>query len=260
MPVITLLTDFGTQDEYVGVMKGVILTIHPSAIIIDITHHIAAQDIVQAAYILKSAYPYFPKGTIHVAITDPGVGSARAILAADINNYIFLAPDNGILSLLAEDARKIVRVENFRYCLPTISRTFHGRDIFAPIAAHLSKGLAIGSLGSEVSPHAIKQLSLPMSRISGDGITGEIIMTDRFGNMMSNIRAEDLDSFADQNIEIIFKNKIVNGLSHSYSDVNPGKALAVIGSRGYVEIAVNCGNAAEYFDARSGEPVQIIRR
>ncbi len=260
MSLITLLTDFGTEDEYVGVMKGVILSINPSAVIIDITHHIAAQDIVQAAYILKAAYPYFPEGTIHVVISDPGVGTPRMILAAEISDYIFLAPDNGVLSLISDHARKIIRVENARYFLPSVSRTFHGRDIFAPIAAHLSKGLMIESLGTAISSEDIKRLDIPLPQVSEKGISGKIIMADRFGNLMSNIGAEDLKYLGNQCLEIQFQHRTIIGLSDSYSAVKPGEALAIIGSRGYVEIAVNCGNAAEYFNARKGESVRIIRR
>lgn len=159
MSVITLLTDFGTQDEYAGVMKGVILSLHPAALIVDISHQIAPQDVMQAAYMLRSSWQYFPAGTVHVTVVDPGVGGKRDILAAQYKRHFFLAPDNGILSMLAEegDFQSLIRVENSGYFRNSVSRTFHGRDIFAPVAAHLSMGVKPENFGPRADFRQIKK-------------------------------------------------------------------------------------------------------
>lgn len=263
MSVITLTTDFGIVDEYTAVMKGVILTIHPDATIIDITHHIHPQDIIHAAYTIKAFYPYFPEGTVHIVVVDPGVGSDRPILAVEKSGHYFLAPDNGVLSLLFDtvDNSTVVQVKNNRYFLKTLSKTFHGRDIFAPVGAHLSLGVRITDLGDRVTATNIKRLNIEKPIHIEDGIKGEIISIDRFGNLISNIDCKYLEknSLTDsrKSVEIHIGNRQIKRLSHSYEDSKDEDPLAIIGSRGTVEIAINKGSAQQYFKAKKGDDIVV---
>ena len=265
MSIITLITDFGVDDEYVGVMKGVILSINPAAIIVDITHHIEPQDLIQAAYIIKYSFKYFPEGTVHVVVVDPGVGSNRAIIALELTGHIFLAPDNGAFTLLMDEGNidSIVRVEDSRYFLESVSRTFHGRDIFAPVAGHLSKGIEIKTLGAPIDKVDLERLSVKYAGISSSGeLVGAVVSIDRFGNLITNIDTNSLDTLCksgkEKKLQIrIGQNKIV-GLSKSYESTLPQSPLAIIGSRGYLEIAVNCGSARHYFMADKGDTVTVV--
>ncbi len=264
MSVITLLTDFGTEDEYVGVMKGVILSVNPHATIIDITHSIDPQDLTQAAYMIQSSYKYFPKGSVHIAVVDPGVGSRRAIVAVRMKDYIFLAPDNGVLTLLTDtgDIDSVIQVENSEYFLQTVSQTFHGRDIFAPVAAHISKGLEINKLGPHAELKNLARLQISEPYISEHSeLIGKIISIDRFGNLITNITLKYLEKFCKSYIKEDFEirigeNKII-GLAESYASARPQTPLAIIGSRGYLEIAVNCGNAKSFLRAEKGNTVEV---
>jgi S-adenosyl-L-methionine hydrolase (adenosine-forming) len=264
MSVISLLTDFGTDDAYGGIMKGVILTIAPKAQLIDITHQISPQNLIQAAYQIHSAYRYFPKGTVHVIVVDPGVGSQRSILAVAADEHFFLAPDNGVLTLIIEKSPicRVVKVENELFFLTPVSNTFHGRDIFAPVAARISLGTDIAKLGSNFSPAEVVRLSLPKPIPIGKGkFAGTIIDIDRFGNLITNIDEVMIRSLLSQssgNIVVHIKGHIIAGLSGSYADASPGTPLAILGSRGYLEISVNRGNAKRHFDAIFGDFVEII--
>ncbi len=267
MAPITLLTDFGTQDEYVGVMKGVILSINPRATIVDITHHIEPQDITQAAYTLKAAYPYFPNGSVHVVVVDPGVGGSRAILALRKNGSIFLAPDNGVLTFLIQDSTTdgMFLVENSAYFLKTVSNTFHGRDIFAPAAAHLSTGTALSKVGPPVDPQTLIQTPFPQPFINTThDLVGAIVAVDHFGNLITNIDTTVLRQFRrsqdDHDLEIVIRNHTIKGLNQSYANTPHRAALAIINSRDQLEIALNGANAAEYFKARKGDPVTLSIR
>jgi S-adenosylmethionine hydrolase len=264
MSIITLLTDFGVADEYVGVMKGVILTVNPSATIVDISHHISPQNILQAAHMLKSASPFFPAGTIHVVVVDPGVGSNRAIVAVKIMGHIFLAPNNGVLTGVLKDVHAdcMVHVENTQHFLENISRTFHGRDIFAPVAGHLSLGLDLQSLGAPLdSDLLVKQEFNEVCKTPQGALIGTIIAVDRFGNLITNIDIDSVVSMGadivDSNMEIRLGNNKISGISGSYSSVENGKPLAVFSSRGYLEVAVNSGDAARQFKAGIGEKVTL---
>ena len=264
MPVITLTTDFGIVDEYIAVMKGVILGIYPEAVIVDITHHIPPQDLVQAAYTIRNAYAYFPRGTVHIIVVDPGVGSGRSILALEKDNHFFIAPDNGILSLLLEKtgADSMMHVTNDQYYLPSVSRTFHGRDIFAPVGAHLAKGVSLKRLGKPATQDQIVRLNIPTPEISSGEISGHIISIDHFGNLISNIDEERLRQFGgevdfEKRISIRIKGKKITGLSKSYENNKAGKGLAVIGSRGLLEIAVSRGSARQVFKAGKGDEIRI---
>lgn len=253
MAVITLLSDFGLDDEFVGVMKGVILTINPQARIVDITHGIAPQDLVSAAYCVRSAFRYFPKGTVHVVVVDPGVGSSRAIVAVQLQGHTFLAPDNGVLTLVLDEYRAdgIVRITNERLFLHPVSRTFHGRDIMAPVAGHLSRGIAMEQLGPGVSAEDLQRLPLVPARFKADGtLEGQVALIDRFGNLITNIDSEKVTNLAvksgDRGIAIRIGQHRIEGLSQSYADVPPGTPLAIVGSKGYLEIAINCGRAERF--------------
>ncbi|MDM8538157.1 SAM-dependent chlorinase/fluorinase [Desulfobacterales bacterium HSG17] len=265
MACITFLTDFGLSDEYAGIMKGVILSINPSTSIIDLSHHIDPQDIAQAAYIIQAAYKFFPRETVHVVLVDPGVGGDRDIVAVKYDSFFFLAPDNGVLTLLADEGRfdKIVRVENPDYFLDKISQTFHGRDIFAPVSAHLSAGVSINELGKTIKQEDLVRIKLHKPFLSSqEELTGIVIGCDRFGNLMTNIRPDDFDKFlqADSdNIKVSIGRHRMTGLSRSYDSTDFQHPLAIIGSRGYLEIAVNQGNAMEYFGIEKGDGVRIIK-
>lgn len=264
MAVITLLTDFGTQDEYVGTMKGVILSINPDASIIDITHSIEPQDITQAAYTIYSTYKYFPEKTVHVVVIDPGVGSNRAVVAVRKDQHTFLAPDNGVLTRVLEDddINMAIKVDNPAYFLQTISRTFHGRDIFSPVAAHITKGIPLDALGSQIDKTKLVRLELAHPQITGDGeLMCSIISIDHFGNLITNAEASLVNLLLKDNmphnIDVCLGQKIIAGLSKSYSEAKPQNPLAIIGSNGYMEIALNCGNAQKYFHAKKGDTVVI---
>ena len=264
MSIITLLTDFGLKDEYVGTMKGVILSINSSAIIVDITHNIDPHDIIQAAFTIKSSYKFFPEGSLHVVIVDPGVGGSRSIIAIEMAGHIFLAPDNGILTLLVEEENiaEIIRVDNKKFFLKTVSRTFHGRDIFAPVSAYISSGIKINNVGTPINKNELVKLSIPEPVISDKGeLVGSIVSIDRFGNLITNIDSTCLENFCGPNAgnkpEIRFNNSKIRGLSESYENSAPKSPLIIIGSRGYLEIAVNCGSAKNYFKAEKRDIITV---
>jgi S-adenosylmethionine hydrolase len=264
MSIITLLTDFGTKDAYVGVMKGVILSINPSATVVDVCHYINPQDLIEAAYLIKYSYRYFPKSTIHIIVVDPGVGGDRSIVAVKLSGHIFLAPDNGVLTLLMDEGEvdKIVRVENTHYFLNSISQTFHGRDIFAPVGSHISRGVPIEKLGPQLVLQDLRRLSIPKPYISNkDELAGMIISIDRFGNCISNIDENCLHKFAkngsEKKIEIKIGKTVIKRLSHAYMDTEPKRPLAIIGSLGYLEIAMNCGNAGKQLDIKKGDTITL---
>ena len=264
MSIITLITDFGIEDAYVGVMKGVALSINPAASFVDITHHISPQDIVQAAYIIKTSYPYFPEGTVHIIVVDPGVGSERAIIALEMKGQFFLAPDNGVLTLLLDEGKidALVRVEDKRYFLNTISQTFHGRDIFAPIGAHISKGIKIKEMGPPLERQELIQLNIQKPYISKQGeLVGTVVAVDHFGNIATNIDERCLKKLYKKNqvkkLEILIGKNRIKGLSDSYSSVKHHHPLAIIGSFGYLEIALNQGNAGRYFKVKKGDMIFI---
>ena len=195
VPVITLLTDFGYQDAYIGIMKGVIAGINPSAAVIDICHDVMPQDVFGGAYLLSTAYLYFPKGTVHVAVVDPGVGSKRDIVCVEFRDCVFIVPDNGILSfvLWQESPRRIVRATNTRYFLPSPSNTFHGRDVFAPLAAYLSLGVKLQRLGDKID--RLEQLNVCAPVVGKSGkLAGEVMYVDRFGNLITNITRGHIES------------------------------------------------------------------
>jgi S-adenosylmethionine hydrolase len=264
MSIITLLTDFGSRDEYVGLMKGVILSINPSATIVDITHQIDRQDIVQAAFAIHSAYRYFPAGSVHLLVVDPGVGTGRALLAMEMKKQYFIAPDNGALTLLFDEnmAACLVRLTNSNFFLDTVSQTFHGRDIIAPVGAHISRGVDLHQLGAEITPDNAVQLENIYPRISDAGeIVGTVVAVDHFGNLISNIDYQLLKQVVQTNpqnkIRIRIGSHTIHGIYQTYGNVGRDTALGLIGSRGYLEVAVNKGHAARILEAGKGDAVRV---
>ncbi len=257
--IVTLLTDFGLEDEYVGVMKGVILGINPSAVLVDLSHQVSPGDVVRAGWLLAWSWTYFSKGTVHVVVVDPGVGSKRQILCLEHKGHIFLGPDNGVLSQVAAGVRspRFHAVTNRRYLLSPVSHTFHGRDIMAPAAGHLSKGLSPSRLGSPV--REFKKLSSPPVVSSAGRLTGQVIGFDRFGNAVSNLPARHVLQFKRRKgmVRIRVKGHSVGGLRPSYTSVSPGSPLAIIGSHDLLEIAVNQGSACRKLRLKIGDPVDV---
>ncbi len=246
-PILTLTTDFGGEMGYIGQMKGVILSICPQVQLIDITHDIPPQNLDAAALVLESSTPFFPAGSIHLAVIDPGVGSSREGVAIETSTGVFVGPDNGLFGFL-KDVKRIVALKNKSYFYPEISSTFHGRDIFAPVAAHLACGLAIDRLGSP--RHSLKTLPEPSVEQDSGDIHGRVIALDRFGNLITDIRL-NYDSFDNVSIVITdsyatFKQHCVP-LGRTFSEVATGEALAYVGSSKRLEIAVNRGSAAARF-------------
>ena len=256
--IITLTTDFGTSDLYVGVMKGVILSINPQAQIVDITHAVPPQDIHAAAFLVDSGYGYFPTGTIHLIVVDPGVGSQRRAVACQTEHGCFVCPDNGVLSAILRDevCYRVVAVENLAYCLPQISNTFHGRDIFAPVAAHLSQGVPLDDLGQPIDD--LVRFPIPAPQMTDSEIIGHVLWVDRFGNLITNISDETLKSFDIQSGFVIKVGSMtLDRLNRSYAESEVGELLAIIGSFGRLEISINQGSAASTLGLKQGDAITI---
>ena len=253
MKPIALLSDFGTKDWFVASMKGVILSVNPRAVIIDINHDIPAGDITAGAFNLLACHAWFPKGTIFVAVIDPGVGSRRAAVAVKAGGYVFVGPDNGLFSLIIDNYYKseVRSLEKTRYFQKEISSTFHGRDIFAPVAAHLSRGVAFEKVGSKIKS-LLPLSTIPVARAAGRRIEGSVVYIDRFGNAITTLSS----SLASQARRIRVKGHTIP-LCGCYSDVAQGKPVAVIGSCGFVEISVNRGNAAQKMRLKIGDKVIV---
>jgi S-adenosylmethionine hydrolase len=253
MKPIALLSDFGTRDWFVASMKGVIMTVNPRALIVDINHDVPAGDIAAGAFNLLACHASFPKGTVFVAVVDPGVGSRRAAIAVRAGGYVFVGPDNGLFSLIIDNYYKseVRSLENVRYFQKEISSTFHGRDIFAPVGAHLSRGVAFEKLGPKMK-NIVPLTTVPAAHAAKKNIAGSVIHIDRFGNAITNISS----SLASQAKRIRVKGRTVP-LCGCYSDVGQGKPVAVIGSCGFVEVSVNRGNAAQKLRLKIGDPVTV---
>ena len=257
-PIITLTTDYGTNDHLVGTLKGVILKINPDANIVDITHQVTSFDLLDGALAIASAYSYFPARTIHVVVVDPGVGTNRRPLLVSGENQHFVAPDNGVLSLVYEREQSLlVRHANVEhYYLQPVSKTFHGRDVFAPIAAWLSKGSQAASMGEEISDY--KKFAMPRPKAAEGGTKGVVLRVDSFGNLVTNFRCEDLPPSALESgaLQLQVGNHTVTRLLDTFAKGNNGEAFAYIGSIGFVEIGVNRGSASKALGV--GRGVQLI--
>lgn len=260
-PVIALLTDFGTRDHYAGTMKAVVVGLCPDATLVDITHDIPPHDVMTAALELAASYKYFPSGTIFLVVVDPGVGSARRGIAADTGDYRFVAPDNGVLTAVLREApaRRIVELTERRYARPTVSRTFEGRDRFAPAAGWLGKGVDLSALGR--SAGTIQQLVIPAPEIAGDLLTGEVLRVDRFGNLVTNIDRKLFEKFTHANgIDITAATHRVGRVVATYAEAAPNEVCALFGSTDHLEIAVNAGSASEQLNLSRGAPVLIRKK
>jgi S-adenosyl-L-methionine hydrolase (adenosine-forming) len=257
MPVITLTTDFGTRDWFVGTMKAVMLRIEPRARLVDITHELPVGDIRGGAFSLAASWRFFSQGTVHVVVVDPGVGSARKAIAVQTAKASFVGPDNGVLSwALAKEAVKAVHaLENEAYFVRPVSRTFHGRDVFAPVAGHLSRGVPLKKLGPALKD--LVRLDWPEPRKRAGGIEGEVVYIDRFGNAITNLEGELLREGRRAACEVHARRGRVCPVMGFYQAVPPGRAVGLFGSAGFLEIAVNGGSAAKAMGLEIGTRVVL---
>lgn len=262
MSLITLTTDFGLKDPYAAEMKGVILSLNRAVQMIDVSHQVTPQNIMEGALALSQAYPLFPDGTIHLAVVDPGVGGTRRPIVIETKRYFFVGPDNGLFTQVvqSETVKRIIHLTESRYFRAAVSRTFHGRDIFAPVAAHLTLGVEAGALGEEIDDPCL--LKMPFAMIGEGKVSGEIIYKDGFGNLVSNITEEEIDSLGGRDQLVVELNKkVVRKIRKTYSDAPLGGLVALVGSMGFLEIACNGGSAAELLNVREGESVEVsVRR
>jgi S-adenosyl-L-methionine hydrolase (adenosine-forming) len=257
--LITLTTDFGLDDSFVGIMKGVIARIAPQAGVIDLTHGIPSQDIMAGALSLRHSVAYFPPGTIHVAVIDPGVGTKRRSLLIESKDAYFIGPDNGVLSLaVGESPNLVIELANPKYKLQPTSGTFHGRDIFAPAAAHLSRGVLPAAFGENLG--SFTKLKPPKVIRTQNSLNGAVIYIDKFGNLFTNIEQRDLTGFAGQTLNIVLGDLTIRGIAQNYAGATAGGIVAVVNSWGLLEIAANQGNAANRTGAKVGDNVNIIFR
>ena len=259
-PVIALLTDFGTRDHYAGAMKGVALSICPDVTLVDISHDLPAHDVLAGALELAAAYRYFPSGTIFLVVVDPGVGSTRRGIAAESGDFTFVAPDNGVLTAVLDEhpAKRVVELTERKYARPTVSRTFEGRDRFAPAAAWLAKGIDLAALGRPAG--AIHRLDIPQPKIGPDTIDGEVLRVDRFGNLITNIDRKTFEKLAGGALDLRVGAHAVSRIVSTYADASPGDVCALFGSTDHLEIAANGSSAAASLDLGRGAAVHVARR
>jgi S-adenosylmethionine hydrolase len=252
--LICLLTDFGLRDGYAGVMKGVIAGLAPDVKVIDLSHDVSAHQVRAAAFLLGASYRFFPAGSIHVVVVDPGVGSSRRGLVVEWEGQFFVGPDNGVLSpVLDGHCFSLTRPE---FWLSEVSSTFHGRDVFSPVAAHLALGIPIENLGDPVSDPV--RLETPVALPRSDGWHGEIVYADRFGNLVTNIPANAVEPLRDDfSLEVILEGGTVWPVRRTYSDVPPGELCAVVGGYGFLELSMNCGEASKVTSFREGSRVVL---
>ncbi len=262
MKLITLLTDFGLQDGYPGIMKGVIWGIAPQVQIADLTHSIPPQDILSGALALGRAAPYFPPGTIHVGVVDPGVGTPRGALAARIGECYFVGPDNGLCTVLLEQAAgaiQAVRLDQPRFWLPEVSHSFHGRDIFAPVAAHLANGVALDELGSPLAE--VERLPIPLpyplDRQGRQGWRGQVTHVDAFGNLSTNFTRQHVSESGTGKPCVRIAGQEICGLANTFGEGQPGDLLAMLDSAGQVSVCEVNGSAARRLKVVAGEPVEL---
>jgi len=256
-PLITLTTDFGLSDHYVGVMKGVILSICPRARIVDVSHGVGAFEIAEAAFTISQAYRYFPRGTVHVVVVDPGVGTSRRPILAQAAGQSFIAPDNGVLSMIyAREKHKVRAISSARYFLPLVSNTFHGRDIFAPVAAHLAGGIAAARFGKPMADYLRLDFDKP-ARTGRRAWTGAILKVDRFGNIVTNFSVEDFPDLDKGAFEMAVGPQRIGVLARHYAERGPGEPFLIVGSAGYYEISVGQASAAKLLGCAAGAPLEL---
>ena len=259
-PVIALLSDFGTRDHYAGTMKGVMLGICPDATFVDITHDIPPHDVMDGALQLAAACRFFPSGTVFLAVVDPGVGSARRGIAAEAGDYRFVAPDNGVLTVVLRDLppKRIVELTERRYARPTVSRTFEGRDRFAPAAAWLAKGTQLTALGRPVADY--KRLDIPVPEITEDGVRGVVLRIDRFGNVVTNIDRRTFETAArGKSVQVMAEAHRIEKIVATYAEIPTDTVCALFGSTEHLELAANTASAAERLGIVRGAQVEVKR-
>jgi S-adenosylmethionine hydrolase len=260
-PIVTLTTDFGTNDHFVGAVKGVILDIVPEAAIVDISHAVQAFDVLDGALTISQAYSYFPTGTVHMVVVDPGVGTARRPILASSDGYHFVAPDNGVLSMVyAREERMHVRhITSDHYFRQPVSHTFHARDVFAPVAGYLAKMVDSHKFGDEIEDYV--RFAAPKPKPAGDKkIRGVVLKVDRFGNLITNVTPEDAPALFAPNavFKIVVGSKEISDIRTAYAEGAPGEVFAVLGSMGYLEIVANRAAAAQLTGAGKGSEVSIL--
>ena len=257
-PTVALLTDFGTRDHYAGTLKAVVLSVCADATLIDISHDIAAHDVLAGAMELAACYRYFPAGTIFLVVVDPGVGSARRGIVAECGDYKFVAPDNGVLSAVFRETapKRVVELTERKYARPTVSRTFEGRDRFAPAAGWLAKGIALVAMGKSITNYHV--LELPRPTVLPDGITGEVVRVDRFGNLITNIDRRALEHFAGgRPIAVSVGGHDIPRMVATYAEAPAGELCALFGSTDHLEIAVHAGDAARQLGLSRGAEATV---
>lgn len=257
-PLIALVTDFGLRDHYAGTMKGVALGICPDVTFVDISHQIPAHDVLAGALELAASYRYFPTGTIFVAVVDPGVGSTRRGIAVETADYRFVAPDNGVLTIVLDEVKptRIVELSDRRYARPTVTRTFEGRDRFAPAAAWLARGIELTALGRPAG--SLVRLDVPMAGLEGGAIAGEVLRVDRFGNLITNVGRALLDRLGER-VAVTIGGRVVPKVVSTYADAAPGELCALVGSSDHLEVAVNGASAADTLGIGRGAVVHVRR-
>ena len=259
-PIIALLSDFGGRDHYAGAMKGVILGICPDTTLVDISHDVPPHDVMTAAFELSAAYRYFPVGCVFLTVVDPGVGSARRGLAADIGDYRFVAPDNGVLSVVLKERppKCVVELTDRRYARPTVSRTFEGRDRFAPAAAWLAKGIQLSALGRMVTDYLM--VEVPVPECTADRVTGEVLRVDRFGNLVTNIDRKTFERLTQGgSIQIAVDSRVTDRFVETYADIREDEVCALFGSTDHLEFAANSESATERLKIGRGATVIVER-
>jgi S-adenosyl-L-methionine hydrolase (adenosine-forming) len=256
-PIITLTTDFGLSDHYAGAMKGVILGICPQAEIVDLSHEVGAYDVVEGAFLLAQTYRYFPRGTVHVVVIDPGVGTARRPVLAEAAGQRFVAPDNGVLSMVcAREKHKVRWITAEKYFLKPVSQTFHGRDIFAPVGAHLARGVAPAKMGRLITDYLRLHFERPV-RTARRGWTGAVLKIDRFGNLVTNFPAEEFPELQKLSFQLSIGLETVSRLARNYAESGPGELFVIVGSSGYLEVSACQASAAKMLGCGVGAPVEL---
>lgn len=256
--IVTLTTDFGVSDHFTGVMKGVILSIAPSVEIVDITHEAGAFEISEGAFAIAEAYRYFPKKTVHVVVVDPGVGTSRRPLVAEAAGQYFVAPDNGVLSMIyAREKHKVRAITRDEYFRKPVSRTFHGRDVFAPVAAHLAKGVSAARFGKLIDNYAKLNFGVPV-RTGKRFWQGAVLKVDHFGNLITNFHIEEFPALRTRPFQLTCGQAALTELVEAFAAGAPGEPVLIVGSSGYVEIAANRASAAKALGCGAGSPVDLI--
>jgi S-adenosylmethionine hydrolase len=257
-PILTLTSDFGLTDHYVAAMKGVILSICPQARMVDISHGVSPYDVAEGAYLIAQAYPSFPRKTVHVVVVDPGVGTARRPILLEAAGQYFVGPDNGVLSMVySREKSKVRLISNDRYFRKPVSRTFHGRDIFSPVAAHVAAGVPPPRMGKLIQDYLRPSFEKPQ-RTGKRTWTGRILKIDRFGNIVTNFHVSEFADLERKNFALAIGPRQVGVMAHNYAECGPGELFLIAGSSGYLEVSVSQGSAAKAIGCETGAPAELM--